>query len=84
MNPDGTSRVVIATDRRIGFQEARQNPRTMDYPFTLIEMHLDKAGNGEGRLAVATKISRSKDHKTMELENYGIAPVALTQIKLNK
>jgi hypothetical protein len=84
VNADGTSRVVIATDRRIGFQEARLNPRTMDYPFTLIEMRLDAKGNGEGRLAVATKISRSKDKKTMELENYGIAPVALTQITLNK
>jgi hypothetical protein len=82
VNADGTSRVVIATDRPISFIEARNQPRTMDYPFTLIEMRLDKAGNGEGRMAVATKISKSKDGKTIELENYGISPVALNQIKL--
>jgi len=84
VNPDGTSRVVIATDRPISFQEARRDPRVSDYPFTLIEMRLDKSGNGEGKLAAATRISRSKDRKTMELENYGIAPVALTEIKLQK
>jgi len=84
VNADGSSRVVIATDRRIGFVEASRQARTMDYPFTLIEMRLDKDGNGEGRLAAGTKISKSKDGKTVELENYGISPVALNNIKLQK
>ena len=84
VNSDGSSRVVIATDRRVSFLEARNQPRTMDYPFTLIEMRLDKDGNGEGKMTVATKISKSKDGKTIELENYGISPVALNNIKLRK
>lgn len=84
VNSDGSRRVVIATDRRVGFWEASRQPRSMDYPFTFIEMRLDKEGNGEGRMAVGTKISRSKDGKTVELENYGIAPVALNNIKLQK
>lgn len=84
VNSDGSSRIVIGTDRRIGYWEARNQPRTMDYPFTLIEMRLDKDGNGEGRMAVGTKISRSKDGKTIELENYGISPVALKNIAIAK
>ncbi|MCX6550239.1 MAG: hypothetical protein NTY02_04375, partial [Acidobacteria bacterium] len=84
VNADGSSRIVIATDRRVGFLEASRQPRSMDYPFTLIEMRLDKDGNGEGRMAVGTKISRSKDGKTIELENYGISPVTLNNIKLLK
>ena len=56
----------------------------MDYPFTIIEMRLDTKGEGEGRMASGTKISKSKDGKTIELENYGISPVALNQIKLQK
>jgi hypothetical protein len=84
VNSDGTSKVVIATDRRIGFLEAANRTRTMDYPFTLIEMHLDKDGNGEGRMAVGVQISKSKDGKTVELENYGISPVVLNQIKMDK
>ena len=47
-------------------------------------MRLDKDGNGEGRMAVGTKITKSKDGKTVELENYGISPVALNNIKLQK
>ena len=84
VNEDGSSRIVISTDRWIGYWEARNQPRTMDYPFTLIEMRLDKDGSGEGRMAVGTKISRSKDGKTVELENYGISPVALKNIKASK
>ena len=84
VNADGTSRVIIATDRRVGFREAAGNARTMDYPFTLIEMRLDKEGNGEGHIALATKISRSRDGKTIELENYGTSPVALNNIRILK
>ena len=83
-NSDGTSRVIIGTDRPINFWEARNQPRTIDYPFTIIEMRLDANGNGEGRMAAGTKISKSKDGKTIELENYGISPVALNEIKLQK
>jgi hypothetical protein len=83
-NSDGTSKVIIGTDRPINFWEARNQPRTMDYPFTIIEMRLDKEGKGEGRMAAGTKISKSKDGKTIELENYGISPVALNEIKLQK
>jgi hypothetical protein len=84
VNSDGTSRIVIATDRRINFWEARNQPRSIDYPFTVIEMRLDAKGEGEGRLAAGTRISKSKDGKTVELENYGISPVALNNIKLQK
>jgi len=84
VNADGSSRIVISTDRWIGYWEARNQARTMDYPFTFIEMRLDKDGSGEGRMAVGTKISKSKDGKTVELENYGISPVALNNIKISK
>ena len=78
---DGGRRIIIATDRRISFWEAREQPRTMDYPFTLIEMRLDKNDAGEGKLALATKISLSKDKQHIELENYGSEPVRLNEIK---
>src|SRR5262245_31450214 len=35
---DGGEQIIIATDRRIGFWEERNQPRTIDYPFTLIEI----------------------------------------------
>jgi hypothetical protein len=77
---DGGRRILIATDRRIGFREASEQPRTMDYPFTLIEMRLNKDNEGEGKMSVATKISLNKDKQQLELENYGSEPVRLNNI----
>jgi len=80
--PEGGRRIVIATDRYIGFNEARNQPRTIDYPFTLFEIRVNKAGEGEGKMAVATKISFDKKKKAIELENYSSEPVRLNNVKV--
>ena len=80
--PEGGRRIVIATDRYIGFNEARNQPRTIDYPFTLFEIRVDKAGEGQGKMAVATKISFDKKKNTIELENYSSEPVRLNNLEL--
>ena len=54
----------------------------MDYPFTLFEIRVNKAGEGEGRMAVATMISFDKKKNTMELENYSSEPVRLQNLKI--
>ena len=81
---DGGRRIMVATDRAIAFQEASRSTRTMDYPFTLVELHLDKDNKGEGRMSIATKIVRSKDGKSLELENYGSDPVRLKNVRRQK
>ena len=78
---DGGRTIIIVTDRPIGFAEARNQARTMDYPFTLIQLQLDKNGNGEGKASVATKITYNKKKNTVELENYGTQPVMLTKVE---
>jgi hypothetical protein len=78
--PDGTRQIVIVNDRRIGFAEARNQTRTMDYPFTLIELRFPKGKNeGEGKWLVSTKLSI--ENKRLEIENYGQEPVRLTTVK---
>jgi len=77
---DGGKRILILTDRRIGFREAANQARTMDYPFTLIEIRLNKDGVGEGKMSVATKITWNEKKNVVELENYGIEPVRLTKV----
>ena len=57
---DGGRKVFLVTDRYISMWEARESPRVRDYPFTLIEIHLDKDGKGEGKASIATKISFDK------------------------
>jgi hypothetical protein len=80
--PEGGRRIVLAMDRYIGFAEARQQPRSIDYPFTLIEIRTDKGGKGEGKMSIATKISFDKKKKVIELENYSSEPVRLNNIEV--
>jgi len=79
---NGGRRIVIITPRVMGFQELRNQPRTVDYPFTLFEMRFDKSGKGEGKMAYMTQISFDKKKNTVELENYSSEPVRLNNLKL--
>jgi hypothetical protein len=79
---DGGRRIVIITPRVIGFREARDQPRTVDYPFTLFEMRFNRDGTGEGRMAYATQINFDKKKNQVELENYSSEPVRLNNLKL--
>jgi hypothetical protein len=76
---DGERRIVIATDRPIGFWEATRRPRTFDYPFTVIQMEIPREGAGKGTLSYATKIIARND--MVELENYSTQPIMLNEIQ---
>jgi hypothetical protein len=82
--PDGGERVVLVTDRRIGFWEASNRPRSIDYPFTVIELHLNADGQGEGKISVATKITADKENRIVTLEDYATQPVRLQSVKREK
>lgn len=77
--PDGGRRVVLATDRPMGFGEVRQGARTTEYPFTIVEMRLDKSDRGEGKILVGTRLLL--DGNDLVLENYGTQPVQFNQIR---
>ena len=78
---DGGERITLATDRPIGFWEAQAQPRTINYPFTVIELRMNRDGEGEGKLSIATKISADSDKKTIYLENYSAQPVLLQHVR---
>lgn len=78
---EGGERIVIVTDRYITFWEAVNRPRTIDYPFTVIELHVNKEGEGEGKLSLFTKIEADKRNNTIILENYGTQPVLLKSVR---
>ena len=81
---EGVTQILLLTDRPIGFAEARNQPRTIDYPFTLIDLRIKKDGTGVGKAAVATKIIFNKKKNVVELENYSSEPVRLNNIKIDK
>jgi hypothetical protein len=79
--PDGGERVVIATDRPIGFWEAATQARSTQYPFSVIEMQLNGQGEGHGTMSVATKVIADKESKIITLENFSTSPVLLQAVK---
>ncbi len=79
---DGGRQIVLATDRPIGFWEAVHQPRTIQYPFTVIQMQIGPDGKGKGTLSYATKIVAHRD--VVELENFDTQPVMLTEITARK
>jgi hypothetical protein len=78
---DGGDVLTMMTDRYIGFWEAANRPRTVDYPFTLIEIRIGPDGKGEGKMSIATKVTYDKKNNTVVLEDYKSQPVILNQVK---
>ena len=79
--PDGNHHVVLATNRSVGTKEAATATRSLDYQLTLIELHLDKESQGEGKLVPAGKVTWDNAKKTIEIENWGALPVDLKGVK---
>ncbi len=77
-------RILIATDRPISFWEASNRPRTIDYPFTLIELRIGPKGEGEGKMTIATKVTWNARDRVVELENYGSQPAHLLGVHADK
>jgi hypothetical protein len=77
---EGGRMTVLMTDRYIGAWEAANRPRTIDYPFMLIQLQVDKSGKGVGKASIYTKITQAKDG-TIELENFSNQPVMLNDVR---
>ena len=85
--PDGGERIIIATERRLGVW-SRGNPwkavgqqAATDYPFTVVELRLNRRGQGEGKMSLATKVTFEQDAKTIALESYGSVPILIKDVK---
>ena len=80
---EGGRMVFLMTDRYVSVWEAMNRPRTIDYPFTLIQLQLDKNSRGVGKASIATKITQEPDG-TIELENFSNQPVMLNDVRPSK
>jgi hypothetical protein len=77
---EGGRMIFLMTDRYIGVWEAMNRPRTIDYPFTLIQLQLDRSGRGVGKASIATQITQDPDG-TIVLENFSSQPVMLNNVR---
>ncbi|MBW8712977.1 MAG: hypothetical protein JF632_02710 [Acidobacteria bacterium] len=76
---DGGRRIVLGTDRPIGFLEAQEGGQTLDYRFTLIELRVGPDGKGEGKLSIAAR-PEFNDH-VLVIEDYAAEPVRLQNVE---
>jgi hypothetical protein len=80
--PEGGRRIVFATDRPISFSETWNSSRTLDYPFTVVELRMDGQGEGEGKLSLATRVIQAGER--VLLENWDTVPVQLTNVRATR
>jgi hypothetical protein len=68
-------RILVATDRPVDFWVNKAGPRSLDTPFSLIELRVKTDGSGEGMMSVASRINAEGD--VMEFEDYAQQPIRL-------
>ena len=75
---DGSRQLVIVTDKPVSFFAAANRARTMDYPFTMIEMRFPAGSDkGEGKILNQTSISTKNGRlETRDLRAGADAPDA--------
>jgi hypothetical protein len=80
---DGGKRIVVLFERWMNTFELRYGTRSQDYPFTYIELTLDRSGKGQGTLIPAARIYFDKKHgNQIDVENFGIYPAQLAGVEL--
>jgi hypothetical protein len=83
-NPDGSQRIVLITQRRLGAVNQRWNPTfegaANSYEFSVIELRLNAKGEGEGRVSLAGKVA--PDARIVTLENYDALPAVFHSVRV--
>jgi hypothetical protein len=84
--PDGGERIIVVTDRPLGSWgreawKAAGQVAAAGYPFTVVELRLNKQGRGEGKMSLAARVTAAADAKAVTLENYATAPVLINNVK---
>lgn len=68
---DGEKTIIrVISARYMSFAELRHQGRSVDYPYTVLQIELDKNGKGTGTAIAAGKIRFNKKSETYEVESY--------------
>ena len=75
----GGRRIILITDRPMEIWERLDAAPSRDYPFTVVELRLDKEGKGSGTLAQLVQLRLVGD--ILGIENLATGPMKLTEVK---
>lgn len=86
---DGKRRILVVFERWTQFAEFRGGYRSLDYPFGVVELHVDPVtGRGDGTYIAAARIrwrDRNKEgQQEIEIENFATFPAQLLGVRSNR
>jgi hypothetical protein len=83
-DPNGGERIILVTDKRLGRWNNFWKPATGDpsnYDFSVLEIHLNANGEGEGKASLTSKVHLDSSAKILTLDDYNDSPVILRGLK---
>ena len=76
-------KITLVFERWLRMFELRYGTRSEDYPFSYAELYIDDDGKGEGSIIPAARIYfDKKEQNTVAIENFGIYPARLANVRL--
>jgi hypothetical protein len=83
-NPDGSQRLVLISNRRLGVTNQQWNPTEgmpNTYEFSVIELRLNAQGAGEGKVSLTGTVAPDATAEIVTLQNYDALPVVFTKVQ---
>ena len=84
-NPDGSQRIVLITERRLGAVNQRWTPAFQGAPntdeFSVIELRLNAKGEGEGKVSLTGKVAPDPGLHIVAIDNYDGLPVVFAKVR---
>jgi hypothetical protein len=84
---DGSERIVLITQRRLGAVNDLWKPvgtESPAYDFSVIELHLKPNGGGEGKTSLNGRVAPDAALHMITLENFDALPVVLSRVQKQK
>jgi hypothetical protein len=76
--------ITLVTARRMSFGELYNGRRSANYPYSFIQVTLDAAGKGDGKIMVAAQIRFDKKSGQYEIESFGNQYIRAANVRPNK
>ena len=84
-NPDGSQRIVLITERRLGAVNQRWTPTFQGAPntdeFSVVELRLNTKGEGEGKVSLTGTVAPDPGLHIVAIENYDGLPVVFAKVR---
>jgi hypothetical protein len=77
---NGDRKIIILFERWMDLYEVRYGSRSTDYPFSYVELIVDRQGHGQGTFIPAARVRFNKKNE-VEVENFGIYPARLSGVR---